>query len=80
MSEANKLAVILATSLLVIASNMEDTLWLLKRVLYIHYPLCFQKDLYEITALIALDSEVYTMTPTYIAKLDLKVWKTDIRI
>ena len=56
-------------------TNKEVTL---ERVSYIHYPLYFWKDTIGIRALIDLGSEVNAMTPTYTAKLGLKVRKTNI--
>ena len=56
-------------------TNKEVTL---ERVQGIHYPLRFWKDIAGVRALVDLGSEVNTMTPTYAAKLGLKVRKTDI--
>ena len=56
-------------------TNKEVTL---KRVPCIHYPLRFRNNTTSIRALVDLGSEVNAMTPTYIAKLDLKVRKTNI--
>ena len=79
MYRAKKLAVISATSLLVTAASMENTLRLLERVLCIHHLLHFQKDLQETRVLIDLGNEVNAMTPTYATKLGLKIRKTDIK-
>ena len=64
------------TFLLVTETNKEVTL---ERVLCIHYPLRFQKDIACVRALVNLSSEVNAMTPTYAAKLGFKVRKTDIK-
>ena len=58
---------------------MEDTLRLLKKVVYIHHPLYYQKKLHKIRTLINSGSGVNIMTPAYAAKLGFKVQKTDIR-
>lgn len=63
----------MATFLLVTEVSMENTLHLLKKILYIHYLFCFQKDLYKTKALFNLDSEINAVTSTYIAKLGLKI-------
>ena len=73
--EAKKLVSVLATSSLVTETNEEV---ILERVLYIHYPLRFRKDIAGVGALIDSGSEVNTMTPAYAAKLGLKDRKTDI--
>ena len=57
---------------------MEDTSLALDRVPCIHYPLRFRKDTAEVKALIDSGSEVNAMTPTYAAKLGLKVRHTDV--
>ena len=79
MYGAKKLVVVLATSLSVTVASIEDILWLLEKVLCIHYLLRFQKDLRETRALINSGSEINAMTPAYIAKLGLEVQKTDIK-
>ena len=74
---AQKLVLVLATSLLVTeASKKEDVS--LKQVPCIHYLLCFQKDIIGIKALIHSDSEVNAITPAYTSKLGLKVYHTDV--
>lgn len=45
----------------------------LVRLLYIHYLICFKKN--KIQTLINFNSKVNAMTPTYTAKLDLKIQK-----
>ena len=50
----------------------------LERVLYIHYLLRFRKDTIGIKALIDSGSEVNAMTPAYVLKLGLKVYRTDV--
>ena len=78
MYRAKKLAVVLATSLLVTTTSMMDTLRPLERVSCIHYLLRFQKTLWEIRALINSGKEIKAMTSAYTAKLSLKVRKTNI--
>ena len=50
----------------------------LERVSYIYYLLRFREDTEGIKALIDSNSKVNTITLAYIAKLGLKVQKTDI--
>ena len=50
----------------------------LKQVPYIHYPLRFQKETAGVRAWVDLGSKFNAMTPTYAAKLGLKVQKIDI--
>ena len=69
----------MATSLLVTKTYMKNTLQLLEKRLYIYYLLYFWKDPHETKALINLDNEVNDMTPAYIAKLGLKIQKTNIK-
>ena len=76
--EVKKLAVVLATSLLVTAVSIRDTLWPLERVSCINNPFCFKKDLRKTRALIDLSSDGNAMTPAYKAKLRLEIQKTDI--
>lgn len=51
---------------------------LLKRVFYIHYPMCFKKDQTKIQVMIDSRSKVNSMTPAYVAKLGFKVRLTNI--
>ena len=51
----------------------------LKRVPFIYYLPCFQKNIVGIEALIDLGSEVNAMTLAYASKLDPKVYHTNIR-
>ena len=51
---------------------------LLAKVVAVHYPLRFQKDILGIRALIDSDNEVNAMTPAYTSKLGLKVYPTDV--
>ena len=59
-------------------ASMKDTLWLIEKVLYIYYPLHFQKDFCKIRVLIELGSEINIMTSAYTAELGLKIQKTNI--
>ena len=52
---------------------------ILDQVLYIHYPIKFQKDKRAtIWALINSDSEVNAITLAYAKKLGLRIQKTDV--
>ena len=74
---AKKLVVVLTNSSSVIAISIKDTLRPLKKILYIHHPLHFQKDLYETGVLIDSNNEINAMTSDYTAKLGLEVQKTN---
>ena len=56
-------------------TNKEVTL---EQVLYIYFPLRFWKNTVDVGALVDSGSEVNVITPTYAAKLGLKVQKTNI--
>lgn len=58
MYRAKKLAIVLATSLLMTTTSIEDTSRLLDRVPYIHHLFHFENDLCETRALIELDNEI----------------------
>lgn len=73
MSKAKKVVIVLANSLLVTKSSIENTLWPLEKILCIYHPLYFQKNPLEIRALIDLNSEVNTMTPAYTTRLDFNI-------
>lgn len=79
VSKAKKLVIVLATSLLLTEASMKDTLWPLEKVLCIYHSFCFQKNLYKIRVLINSSSEINAIILTYIAKLGLKVGKTNIK-
>ena len=51
----------------------------LKRVLYIHYPLCIWKDTTGIKDLINSGSEVIAIILAYASKLGLNVHHTNVR-
>lgn len=56
-----------------IEANREDKV-VLKRVLYIYYPLCFYKDKKnKVQALVNFSSKVNAITLAYILELDLKI-------
>ena len=57
-------------------ASMENTLLALNRVPCIHYPVWFKNN--KVWALINSGGEVNAMTPTYAAKLGLKVWNTNV--
>lgn len=58
-------------------ASKEDEV-VLERVLCIHYPLCFQKDINKVRALIYSGSKVNTMMPAYVSKLGLRARQTDV--
>ena len=71
-----KLVSLSANSLLVTETSKEDDV-ALQRVPYVQYLIRFKKK--EVQALINLGSEVNAMTSTYVSKLGLWVYYTDIR-
>lgn len=59
-------------------ANKKDKV-ILKRILYIHYPLRFYKDKEnKVQALINLSSKLNSMTPAYRSKLGLKIYHIDV--
>ena len=61
-----------------IESSKKDEV-VLKRVLYIHYPLRFRKDKKnKVQALINSGNEVNAITPAYALKLGLKILRTNV--
>lgn len=50
----------------------------LKYLLYIYYPLYFKKDKGNIKALINSNNKVNIIVLTYMAKLGLKIWLTNV--
>lgn len=50
----------------------------LKKVPYIYYPLCFEKNITDIRALINSGSEVNAMITVFGAKLNLRVYSTNV--
>lgn len=58
---------------------MENTSRSLDVVLYIHYPLRFQKHIAEIKVLINSGNEVHAMMPAYASKLRLQVCQTNVK-
>lgn len=72
-----KLEVVLAIFLLVTEASKKNILRLLERILYIHHPLCFWKNLNKTKALVNLGSEVNTMTSVYVAELNIGAQKID---
>lgn len=73
VSKAKKSVIVLATSMLMIDASIDNTLWLLERVLCIHHLLYFRKNMYKTRALINSTNKVNTMIPAYAAKLGLKI-------
>lgn len=59
-------------------TTLFDT-FLLKRMLYIYYLICFKKDQGKVQALLNSGNEVNAMIPAYATKLGFKVQSTDIR-
>ena len=51
---------------------------ILDQILYIHYPVQFQKDKEVIRALIDFGSKVNAINPAYTSKLGFLVRKTDV--
>ena len=51
----------------------------LERMSYIHYLLCFQKDIADIRALIDLGGEINAMILAYASKLGFKVYHIKVR-
>ena len=78
LSRANKLVLLIETSLLVIETSKEKYMSL-ERVPYIYYLLRFWIDTTGIKVLVDLGNKVNAMTPAYAAKLGLKVRKTNIK-
>ena len=58
-------------------ADKEDEV-VLERVQCIYYPLCFQKDIVEVKALLDSGSEVNAMTAAYVSKLGLQVRRTNV--
>ena len=58
-------------------TSKEDCVFL-ERVLYIYYPLRFQKDNADVKDLIDSGNEVNAMLPAYTLKLGLKIYHTDV--
>lgn len=68
----------MAIFLSIIEADIKDTLVLLKRVLYIYYPLYFQKKFINVKALINNKSKINIIIPVYVARLDLKISPTNV--
>ena len=53
----------------------------LDRVLYIHYPVQFEKNKSNsnVSVMIISGSKINTMTPAYATKLGFKVWRINVR-
>lgn len=56
-----------------ISISIAKILLLLKRVPYIYHLVQFKKDQAEVQVLLDFNSEVYAITPGYVAKLGFKV-------
>lgn len=52
---------------------------ILKKVLYIYYPIGFQKDTIKNKVLIDSSSKINAIIPAYALKLGFKVRRTDVR-
>lgn len=50
----------------------------LKHILCIYYLIYFKKNQTKIKALLDSNNKINIMTPTYVAKLDFKIWTTNI--
>lgn len=81
--KVKKLILVWATSTLVISASKKaqaaKNIIILGQILYIYYLAQFEKDNKIIRALIDFGSKINIIIPVYIFKLDLKVWKTDVR-
>lgn len=51
----------------------------LEQVLYLNYPLCFQKNITDVRALITSSNKVNVITPAYIDKLGFKICCINIK-
>ena len=60
--------------------KVEDTVMVLERIQYIHYPLCFQKNPADIKPLLHLGSKVNAIISGFALKLGLKACHTDVRV
>lgn len=76
MFRAKISVLVLPVSLLVTKTSKKNII--LKKLLYMHYLLYFQKDIAEVKTLINLCIEFNTITLAYIAKLSLKVYHIDV--
>lgn len=66
-----KLASISATFLLVIEASKKDII--LEKILYIHYLLCFQKNIIDVKTLNNFSIEANVMILAYFSKLGLQI-------
>lgn len=67
----------MATFLLVIKTSKKNVI--LKKILYIYYPLCFQKNIIDIKLLIDSGNKVNDIILGFALKLDFKVYFTNIK-
>lgn len=87
LKKTQKLVLVSTTALLVIDlrnKTMREDLKIpkvtpLQRTPYIRYLVQIQKSL-KIQVLINFSSEINVMTPTYVIKLDLSIWKTNVKV
>lgn len=81
MSRDQKLALVLVVFVPVTDASKKNDNIILHRIQYIYYLLCFcnknKKDKMQI--LINFSSEINLMTLTYVAKLGLKVYQTNVK-
>lgn len=75
---SKKLVLILMTSTPIIEISKKKDIFL-NKILRIHYPLLFWKDIVEIKTLINSGSKINTMTGVYILKLGFKVWYINVK-
>ena len=59
-------------------ASKEDNDVAVARVLYIHYPLHFWKNINKVWALLDFGNEINVMTPTYLSKLGLRVYRINV--
>lgn len=75
-----KLALILATFLLMTQANIKNVLLLLKQILYIYSPFHFEKDSNNRQVLLNLESEIRAMILAYILKLGLVIYHINMKV
>lgn len=73
---SQKLVLLLATSASITREEKEDKT--LIRVLYINYPVWFQKDINNFKVILNLSSEVKVITPAYASKWDFCICLSNI--
>ena len=67
-------------SVLAISVPVTDSGEKIVRMPYIYYPVWFQEGQEQVRALFDSGSEVNAMSPAYVIKLSLKIWKTNVGV